>query len=326
MEHFVTLFDSLFLPQGLALHRSMERQLENFTLWVVCVDRLAYDTLQKLALPNVRLIDLAVVETPDLLSVKSGRSKGEYCWTLTPFAPGFVFDADSAIERVTYLDADLWFRASPGPVFQELDTSGKAVLITDHLYAAEHDHSETNGRFCVQFMTFSRNSGEVVRKWWQDRCIEWCFARLENGLFGDQKYLDSWPTRFASEVHVLSADFPVLAPWNMTRFPYSKAFAVHFHGVRLLDQQHVLIANNYAIPEVTFRQVYIQYMEDIALALALLASIGFEPSPQAKRPSVVQGLVARLRMAFWAARVLWRAPVLKLATPQKADLFRKDQG
>ena len=25
MEHFVTLFDSLFLPQGLALHMSMER-------------------------------------------------------------------------------------------------------------------------------------------------------------------------------------------------------------------------------------------------------------------------------------------------------------
>jgi hypothetical protein len=38
MEHFVTLFDLLFLPQGLALHRSMERHAGNYTLWILCMD------------------------------------------------------------------------------------------------------------------------------------------------------------------------------------------------------------------------------------------------------------------------------------------------
>jgi hypothetical protein len=34
MEHYVTLFDSLFLPQGLALHMSMERHAGVYTLWI----------------------------------------------------------------------------------------------------------------------------------------------------------------------------------------------------------------------------------------------------------------------------------------------------
>ena len=108
------------------------------------------------------------------------------------------------MKRVTYLDADLWFRKSPAPIFKEFDKSGKDVLITDHAYSPEYDNSEKNGQYCVQFTTFTREGGETVRKWWEERCIEWCFARFENGKFGDQKYLDDWLERFPEQVHVLS--------------------------------------------------------------------------------------------------------------------------
>ena len=69
MEHYVTLFDSLFLPQGLALHMSMERYIKNYTLWVLCVDDQAHEVLTKLNLPNVRLLQLSKLETAELLSV-----------------------------------------------------------------------------------------------------------------------------------------------------------------------------------------------------------------------------------------------------------------
>ena len=87
MEHYVTLFDSFFLPQGLALHRSMERHVSPYTLWILCVDDKAHEVLSLLSLPNVRLLKLSDLETPDLLRVKPARSIAEYCWTLTPFAP-----------------------------------------------------------------------------------------------------------------------------------------------------------------------------------------------------------------------------------------------
>ena len=47
MEHYVTLFDSLFLPQGLALHMSMERHAGNYTLWILCIDDAVHDVLTK---------------------------------------------------------------------------------------------------------------------------------------------------------------------------------------------------------------------------------------------------------------------------------------
>jgi hypothetical protein len=46
------------------------------------------------------------------------------------------------VGRVTYLDADLWFRKNPTPIFQEFDKSGKDVSITDHAYSPEYDLSE----------------------------------------------------------------------------------------------------------------------------------------------------------------------------------------
>ena len=125
MEHFVTLFDSLYLPQGLALHRSMERHIKNYQLWVVCVDDLAFEILSKIKLNNVRLIRLSDYETEELKKVKLIRSKVEYCWTLTPFAPRFVFEIDKAVKRATYLDADIWFRKNPTLIFKEFDDSCK---------------------------------------------------------------------------------------------------------------------------------------------------------------------------------------------------------
>lgn len=319
MEHYVTLFDSLFLPQGVALHRSLQRHAGRHTLWIVCVDRQAFEVLSALALPDVRLIELSAVETPELLAAKPGRSRGEYCWTLTPFVPAFVFEADASVQRVTYLDADLWFRDSPQAVFAEFEQSGRSVLITDHLPSADHDHSATNGRFCVQFMTFVRGGGESVRRWWAERCIEWCHARFEDGRFGDQKYLDSWPTRFADHVHVLSERHPVLGPWNAMRFPYGAAFAVHFHGLRLLDAGRVSIADNYDIPETTFRCAYQPYFGDLAWALATLATGGFAPRAQARAPALPARLVSIVRRLYWITRVRLRRSTFALSagTPER---------
>src|SRR5262249_45390286 len=129
MEHYVTLFDNLFLPQGLALYRSLERHAGSFTLWVLCLDGKTEQTLRSMQLPHMELIALSDVETRELIEVKPGRSRAEYCWTLTPFSPRFVFSRKPDAVRVTYLDADVWLCRSPAPVFAEFEKSGKAVLI-----------------------------------------------------------------------------------------------------------------------------------------------------------------------------------------------------
>jgi hypothetical protein len=281
MEHYVTLFDSLFLPQGIALHTSMERHVKDYTLWILCVDDQAHEILCKLKLPNVRLLQLSKLETAELLTVKPFRTKGEYCWTLTPFAPKFVFEDDVNVTRVTYLDADLWFRKNPAAIFREFESSGKQVLITDHAYAPQYDQSATSGQYCVQFMTFNRDGGEIVRKWWEERCIEWCYARFENGKFGDQKYLDDWPERFANFVHILNNKELTLAPWNANRFPYSGAVFYHFHGLRIVNDKKLIIGNYY-LPKPLIKQVYQPYLIDLKIAKTMLEQIHFKYIEQVK--------------------------------------------
>ncbi len=293
MEHFVTLFNSLFLPQGLALHMSMERHVRAYILWILCVDDETYEVLGRLDLPNLRRLKLSELETPELLEVKPKRTIAEYCWTLTPFAPKFVFEADSTIERVTYIDSDLWFLKHPKPIFDEFEISGKQVLITEHAYAPEYDQSAKSGQYCVQYMTFTRNGGEFVRKWWEDRCIEWCFAYFEDGRFGDQKYLDCWPDRFSDVVHVVKDKELSLAPWNASRFPYGKAIFYHFHGLRLISKNKIEI-QNYFLPKVLMQYVYESYFDDIREVISKLEINGFMLIPQAKPVCAVRRFCRKL--------------------------------
>lgn len=288
MEHYVTLFDGLFLPQGLALHASMQRHVGSYTLWILCVDEQAYSVLTELGLPHVRLIRVADVETAELLAVRPRRTRGEYCWTLTPFAPRFVFEADASVQRVTYLDADLWFRRNPAPLFRELESSGKDVLITEHAYAPEHDQTAKSGRFCVQFLTVTRDGGEIVRKWWEERCIEWCYARTEDGKFGDQKYLDDWPDRFGQWVHVVADKELSLAPWNATRFPYSNSVFYHFHGLRIISSRLVgLGSSRYVVPAPVTRNIYRPYLRELRNARRTLADSGLPLQPQDRLTSII---------------------------------------
>jgi hypothetical protein len=301
MEHFVTLFDAAFLPQGLALHRSLQRHAGDFALWVVCVDEAAHDQLQSLQLPGLRALKLADVETEALRAVKPGRSRSEYCWTLTPFSPDVVFGQDPSIQRVTYVDADIWLAKSPRPIFEEFERSGRSVFITPHGYAPEYDQADVTGEFCVQFVVFDRERSRALRRRWQAQCLEWCFARSEEGRFGDQKYLDEWPRLFADEVHVSERLEAFQAPWNATRFAPSECRVFHFHGLRLLKGSRVLLVGHYRIPRSTSRIVYQPYLQDLAGAVALLRQAGFEPRAQ------VAGAVWLVRLRVMALRLRHRA-------------------
>jgi hypothetical protein len=253
-EHFVTLFDSNFLPMGMALHNSLMSHGEPFHLWILCMDELVEKQLERISLPHVTLMPLRAVETKELCEVKPGRTRGEYCWTITPFTFQAVFDRNRSVERVTYLDADLFFFSSPRILLRELDESGKDVLITEHAYGPEHNYlAALSGRFCVQFLTFrSTDAAKKVMRWWQERCLEWCFDRWEGGKFGDQKYLDLWPELFAEEVQVVRQTEKTLAPWNeilIEKIQGRKLEPVfyHFHGFRIVGPHMLRLYVDYLI-------------------------------------------------------------------------------
>ena len=236
MNHFCTLFDSNYLARGLALYQSLITTKDEFTLYVFCFDDQTFEILAKLSLPYVVPIHLKSFETDALLRVKSERTAGEYCWTCTPHVIRHVLE-HYKVEQVTYLDADLYFYDKPSILLNELVTNNSSVLITEHRYTPKYNHSKLCGIYCVQFMTFNANSDGInALQWWQDRCLEWCFNRHEDGKFGDQKYLDDWPTRFKG-VHVLEHLGGGVAPWNVQQYlvsaangrPYVNQFPIVFY-------------------------------------------------------------------------------------------------
>jgi len=274
MEHYVTLFDANFLPAGLCLYRSMRERAGAFRLWVLCMDTTVEARLRELDLPDVRLIPLHEIETEALLAVKPGRTAGEYCWTLTPFVPECVLARDPSATRVTYIDADLYFFDDPRILFDEFESSGAHVLITEHAFAPEYARSVKAGIYCVQFMTF-RNTPEArgAMHWWQDRCVEWCFNRYEDGKIGDQKYLDDWPERFPGIVHVLRQKERTLAPWNaahyLDRADAQKPVFFHFHGFRVISERKMRWYLGYRIGSEA-KRYYNHYYRDMSNAMALI--------------------------------------------------------
>ena len=202
MLNFCTLFNKHYLIRGITMFESLKTSQCIFHLYIFAFDLETYEILSKINDKYFTVISLAEFESDKLKNIKSSRTSQEYCWTCTPSVIYYVlshFDLDHCI----YLDADLYFFNSPKYLTDEMPQD-RSVMITEHRYTKEYDQTSTSGKYCVQFIYFKNNlDGLYVLNWWKERCIEWCFNRVEDGKFGDQKYLDNWTSQFKG-VHELN--------------------------------------------------------------------------------------------------------------------------
>lgn len=220
-EHYCTYFDKHYLLIGLTLYRSLAEHAGDFKLWILAFDDETYRLLEQMHLPRVELIRLSEFENPELLAVKGTRSPVEYYWTATPDLPLYIFNRDASVTQVTYLDADLYFFTPPRPMEDELGDG--SIMIVEHRYAPRQMYlAVESGIYNVSLLVFRRDANAMAcLHWWRERCLEWCYARVENGKMGDQKYLDDWPTRFKGVV-VLKHPGCGVAPWNIDNYRLEK--------------------------------------------------------------------------------------------------------
>ena len=219
MQQYCTGFDSNYLFKGLALYHSLVRHAPGSTLWVLCLDRATERVLERLPYPGLRTLSLEALEAaePRLRAARQDRSRVEYYFTCTPALIWHLLTREPGEGPITYLDADLYFFASPAPLLQESYSS--SVTILGHRFPPVLRHLEVYGIYNVSWLTFANDpSARECLAWWRNRCIEWCHDRLEDGKFADQKYLDDWPTRFR-DVHVLANAGAGIAPWNVSAHP-----------------------------------------------------------------------------------------------------------
>lgn len=258
MKHFATLLDSNFLDRSFVLYDSLQRHSPGSVLWVAATDRKAYDLLQEAELKNLRVFDLENLASEQTLALRQTRTKAEFHWTLTPQIFEWVFQMDSKVNTVTYLDADVWFMNSPDKLLDDFQQSDASVLITEHGYAPAFDQSKRSGRFCVQFLAAKRDLSADIISRWKRQCLEWCFDRHEEGKFGDQKYLDEWPEIWAGRVFIPSVQ-SFQGPWNAIGNKPETAVLFHFHGLSLIGTKRYSIGS-YPVGVSYLKLVYEPYV------------------------------------------------------------------
>ncbi len=272
MQYFCTLFNQNYLARGLIMIESLLAHCPNALIYVFAFDNHTYDYLNSLKNDKIKVIALADFEDEELLKAKKNRTITEYCWTATSSTLLYLFK-NYQLPQCTYLDADLYFFHNPEILIHELHHN-KSVLITEHRYTPKYDTSKKTGKFCVQFMTFKNDeNGITALEWWRKQCLNWCYARFEEGKFGDQKYLDDWETRFPF-VQILQHLGGGVAPWNIQQYDLQENDYVlhdsgqslplvfyHFHYVKFYDQ--FLELGRYKLSREVITKIYKPYIQKL---------------------------------------------------------------
>ena len=91
------------------------------------------------------------------------------------------------------------FFSSPDGLFSEQEVG--SVGIIEHGYRTKDQWRQKYGTYNVGWVSIRNDPpGRACLEWWQARCLEWCYDRVEDSKYADQRYLDDWPSRFEQVV------------------------------------------------------------------------------------------------------------------------------
>ncbi len=313
MNHYCSYFDRGYLALGLALWRSLARHDPAAMLWVLALDGETAAALGALREERLRVLPLAelLAADPELAAVQAGRPRSEFIFTLTPCLVRHLWRTQPEAGLLAYLDADLYFFADPAPVWTELGVG--SVLVVAHRFPAWQDDAPRYGRFNVGVLVFRADAnGRACIDWWRARCLESCALVADGVHYGDQKYLDEWPRRFAGIVELAHPGVNV-APWNWA----ASRLALHAGTVRAGDAPLIVfhfaqfrrIAGNWfdsgqleygIMPRRLRSRIYGEYWNALVAAEAEIRAVapGYRLAGRSWRASLGPWHLALLRL-FW---------------------------
>jgi hypothetical protein len=229
--NFCTHFDNNYLPHALTLSDSLNKHTQNYNLFMMCMDDISYNYLKKNTPKNATILSHKDLEKKysDLLIAKSNRNDVEYFFTCSPSVCNFILEEFNSIKHITYLDADLYFFFNPEIIFDEIGE--KSIAIIEHRFHWITKRQIKYGKFNVGWITFKNDlEGRRCLKDWRKNCIEWCYQKVEDHRFGDQKYLDKWPLKY-SNLCIVQNKGANVAIWNIKNYNLS-----FLKGIQYVDE------------------------------------------------------------------------------------------
>lgn len=131
---------------------------------------------------------------------------------------------DNGADKVFYIDPDIAVFHSLDALEEMLETN--SVLLTPHQLEPDYDIQSIYdneigslkwGTYNLGFVGVSNDTaGMEFAKWWEHRCLNFCFDEVENGLFVDQKWCDLAPALFDNVKIIRDPGYNV-ASWNLNK-------------------------------------------------------------------------------------------------------------
>lgn len=271
--HFSTVVSQDHFFKYLALVSSLRNTSRDFKIYTLCVDEIVWHILNKISIEEVVPIMLMEVDSVMLEKAKSDRPFQAFCWTLKPVALQYIMERYSDCEYFAHLDADLFFYESPDHIF--LENPDASLYLTHHRNSREFlKYYCSTGIFNTGFVGCKNDNTayKAVSKW-KNQCMEYCPIKEDpvRKIFGDQRYVESWPDEFPN-VHVVRNPGVNAALWNIQNYTVSindgKVYIeggplifYHFSGLTIISRNEFNINWYYHIDdEMVLNMIYKPYV------------------------------------------------------------------
>ncbi|MCX6494678.1 MAG: hypothetical protein NTY82_02730 [Actinobacteria bacterium] len=306
---YCTFFDSGYLSRGLAMIESVRRFDTSSPIYVLALDDIVADYLGARKDLDVTVLRIDQLEkfAPELLTIKSTRSRMEYYFTCTPQLFKYIFSLlKTPGASISYLDADLYFYSDPRQIREALGDF--SVGITEHRLFNPPKIQQAYGRFNAGFLTFRDTvDGNRVLDWWAERALEWCYDKPSEGRYANQGYLNWFPD-FEGVLIYPSAGMNT-APWNTRRHRFTLSpqgdvrvdgdplVFFHFHGVRKKGERFVTSELIYGsrLNKITRDHVYTPYVSALSHQDGVVERAITAPAKMNHRGNGISGLIGRAR-------------------------------
>lgn len=298
MKHYYcSTFSRAYAYKGLLLYNSLLRWDRNFHFFFICLDESVQELFRKMNLSNASIIAMHEVERddPELLTAKPSRTDKEYIWTAKASVLLYILKKFRP-EHIVWLDGDTYFYGDPEPIYTEWGSY--SIMLTPERWSKANRHRiYTRGRYNTGFMGFRRdNSALRCLAWFRERLLEWCYDRLENGLWSDQLYANDWLSRF-DNVGVIRNLGVNVGPCIIRQCKLSRAgghlyvngvqlIFYHSYGFRYYDgNEFDLCSYRISFADNVIRWIYLPYIYACKQMMAEIALVdgGFYPNPPPAR-------------------------------------------
>ena len=284
---YATLFDRGYLLRGLAMLDSLLSESPLAEVTVLALDWETFEFLsQEFRNERVHPLTLNDLTSESLWSARQSRSYRDFCWTLSSVLCRQLLRGNT---EVVYLDADICFFNNPDELLNQCRDGQVAAV--PHGFPDRLKSSEVNGIYNVQWVYFAGNEGTSACQRWAEQCLDRCELAPEEGIVGDQKYLDEWPDLYPSFISLDHRGAGV-APWNHEiRAPRQlnghwvveageELVFYHFHGLTISrDGSVVLSGPTYSEVQPLPLELYEEYLRRLSANWARVRHLVPEPDP-----------------------------------------------